>query len=59
MPVETLKNMNHSTAKHASWNVRVLSARPTAYELQARGETVKPKNLPCIPVSQAPKQFRM
>ena len=30
--VETLKNMNQTTAKHASWIVRVLGPRVTAYE---------------------------
>jgi len=39
-PVETLKNMNVQTAKHASWVVRVLSPKIIPYTFSSKGQPV-------------------
>ena len=55
--VETLKNMNPTTAKHATWLVRVLDPKLTNYEFMSRGEKVNAAKFSCILVSKDPKQF--
>ena len=37
-PTETLKNMNTSTSKHASWVVRVVSQKVVKYTFTAKGK---------------------
>ena len=39
-PVETLKNTNVQTAKHASWVVRVLSPKIIPYTFSSKGQPV-------------------
>ena len=57
MPFETLKNMNQTTAKYASWVVRVLAPKLIPYEFTSRGEVVKATKFQCILVSKDPTQF--
>ena len=57
MVVETLKNMNQTTANHASWVVRVLSPKVNSYEFKSRNEVAKATQFRCILVSQYPKQL--
>ena len=57
--METLKNMNNTTAKHATWCVRVLDPRLTEYEFKAKGETVKASRFDCVLVSQDAKQYML
>ena len=56
-PVETLKNMNIQTAKHASWVVRVLSPKLVRYSFQAKGKLVQAEKFQCLLVSGIPTQF--
>ena len=56
-PVETLKNLNNQTAKHASWIVRVLAPRLIKYTFHARGQTVHAEKFQCLLVSKNPTQF--
>ena len=56
-PVETLKNMNLETAKHAQWMVRVLAPKLIRYTFQAKGKTVEAEKFQCLLVSTIPTQF--
>jgi len=56
-PVETLKNMNVQTAKHASWVVRVLSPKIIPYTFNSKGQQVAAEKFVCLLVSKDPKQF--
>jgi len=56
---ETLKNMNASTAKYASWLVRVLDPKIVAYQFKARQEVVDAEKFECLLVSQNPKEYMM
>ena len=58
-PVEALKNMNSSTAKHACWVVRVLSPKITKYTFQSKGQTTQAQKFVCLLVSKDAKQFMM
>lgn len=57
--VETLKNMNGTTAKYAKWFVRVLDPKVIEYSFQAKGERVEAKKFQCVLVSSDPKQYMM
>ena len=56
-PVETLKNMNLETGKHAQWMVRVLAPKLIRYTFQAKGKTVEAEKFQCLLVSTIPTQF--
>ena len=56
-PVETLKNMNLETAKHAQWMVRVLAPKLIRYSFQAKQKTVQAEKFQCLLVSTIPTQF--
>ena len=56
-PVETLKNMNLETAKHAQWVVRVLAPKLIRYSFQAKQKTVQAEKFQCLLVSTIPTQF--
>ena len=56
-PVETLKNMNLETAKHAQWVVRVLSPKLIRYSFQAKQKTVQAEKFQCLLVANIPTQF--
>ena len=55
--METLKNMNLETAKHAQWMVRVLAPKLIRYTFQAKGKTVEAEKFQCLLVSTIPTQF--
>jgi hypothetical protein len=57
--VETLNNMNQSTAKFARWIVRVITARVHKYEFVSRGETVHAEKFMCVLVSSNSKEYMM
>ena len=56
-PVETLKNMNLETAKHAQWVVRVLAPKLIRYSFQSKQKTVQAEKFQCLLVSKIPTQF--
>ena len=56
-PVETLKNMNLETAKHAQWVVRVLAPKLIRYSFQSKQKTVQAEKFQCLLVSTIPTQF--
>ena len=56
-PVETLKNMNLETAKHAQWVVRVLAPKLIRYSFQAKQKTVQAEKFQCLLVAKIPTQF--
>ena len=56
-PTETLKNMNTSTSKHASWVVRVLAQKVIRYQFVAKGKQVQAQKFECILVAANPVQF--
>ena len=56
-PVETLKNMNAQTAKHASWVVRILSPKLVRYGFASKGKQVEAEKFLCVLVSANPTQF--
>ena len=56
-PVETLKNMNLETAKHAQWVVRVLAPKLIRYSFQSKQKTVQAEKFQCLLVSTNPTQF--
>ena len=56
-PVETLKNMNLETGKHAQWVVRVLAPKLIRYSFQAKQKTVQAEKFQCLLVSTIPTQF--
>lgn len=56
-PTETLKNMNTSTSKHASWVVRVLAQKVIKYQFVAKGKQVQAQKFECILVAANPVQF--
>ena len=56
-PVETLKNMNLETAKHAQWMVRVLAPKLIRYSFQSKQKTVEAEKFQCLLVSTIPTQF--
>ena len=55
--METLKNMNLETAKHAQWVVRVLAPKLIRYSFQAKQKTVQAEKFQCLLVSTIPTQF--
>ena len=57
--LETLKNMNATTAKYAKWFVRVIDPTVLDYSFQSRGEKVSAQNFQCILVSKDPSQYMM
>jgi len=56
-PMETLKNMNAQSSKHASWVVRVLSPKIIHYTFNSKGQQVAAEKFVCLLVSKDPKQF--
>ena len=57
--VETLKNMNGTTAKFAKWYVRVCDPKIVDYSFQSRGEKVDAQKFQCVLVSSAPEQYML
>ena len=57
--VETLKNMNGTTAKYATWFVMVLDPKVVEYSFQSKGERVAAEKFQCVLVSSDPKQYMM
>ena len=49
--VETLKNMNASTAKYAKWYVRVVDPKVKEYSFQARAEKFEAQKFECVLVA--------
>ena len=56
-PTETLKNMNTSTSKHASWVVRVVSQKVVKYTFTAKGKQIQAQKFECLLVGANPLQF--
>ena len=57
---ETLANMNTSTAKFATWIVRVISdPKIVSYTFSARGERVDAQKLECVLVSADPSDYML
>ncbi len=56
---ESLKHINNSTAKFATWIVRAKDPKIIDYEFKARGETVRAQKFQCVLVSQNPKEYMM
>jgi len=56
-PMETLKNMNAQSSKHAMWVVRVLSPKIIHYTFTAKSQQIKAEKFVCLLVSKDPKQF--
>ena len=57
--LETLKNMNSTTAKFAKCSVRVLDPKIIEYSFTARGEKVAATKFTCVLVSNAPEQYML
>ena len=57
--VETLKNMNGTTAKFAKWYVRIIDPKVIEYSFIARGQEVQAKKFECILVSNDPSQYML
>ena len=57
--VETLKNMNATTAKFAKWYVRIIDPKVIEYSFHARGQDVQAKKFECILVSNDPSQYML
>ena len=55
--METLKNMNLETGKHAQWVVRVLAPKLIRYSFQSKQKTVQAEKFQCLLVSTIPTQF--
>jgi len=56
-PMETLKNMNAQSSKHAFWVVRVLSPKIIHYTFTAKNQQIKAEKFVCLLVSKNAKQF--
>ena len=56
---ESLKNMNGTTAKFATWCVRILAPKVISYTFSARGETVDAKKFQCVIVSRDASQYML
>ena len=54
---ETLKNMNASSQKFATWVVRVIQGRVISYTFTSRGETVNASKFVCILVSDNASEY--
>ena len=57
--VETLKNMNGTTAKYAKWYVRILDPKVIPYSFSAQGKLVQAEKFQCILVSKDPSQYML
>ena len=57
--VETLKNMNGTTAKFAKWYVRIIDPKVIEYSFPAKGQQVQAKKFECILVSKDPSQYML
>ena len=55
--METLKNMNLETGKHAQWVVRVLAPKLIRHSFQSKQKTVQAEKFQCLLVSTIPTQF--
>ena len=55
--VETLKNMNSTTAKFAKWYVRIQEPTVFSYTFASRGETVPAQKSQCLLVSKDPAEY--
>ncbi len=56
---EALNTMSNSSAKFATWIVRVKDPKIIDYEFKARGETVRAQKFQCVLVSRNPKEYMM
>ena len=57
--LETLKKMNSSTGKFATWYVRVIAPKIIDYKFQARGETIAAQKFECVLVSKDSTQYML
>ena len=57
LSAETIKNMNNTTAKHATWILRILDPKLIKYKFSARGQVVNAEKFQCVLVSQNPKEY--
>ena len=57
--VETLKNMNSTTAKFAKWYVRVIDPKVIDYTFSAKGEQIQAQKFQCVLVSKEPGQYML
>ncbi len=57
--VETLKNMNTTTARYAKWYARGLEPKVISYTFAARGETVHAQKFQCLLVPKDPAQYML
>ena len=57
--VETLKNMNGTTAKYAKWYVRIIDPKVIPYSFSAQGKLVQAEKFQCILVSKDPSQYML
>ena len=57
--LETLKKMNSSTGKFATWYVRVIAPKIIDYTFQARGETIAAQKFECVLVSKDSTQYML
>ena len=49
--------MNSTTAKHATWFLRILDPKLIKYQFTARGEVVHAEKFQCVLVSKNPKEY--
>ena len=54
---ESLRNLNASSAKYATWCVRVLDPKVIQYTFQARGEKVNASKFMCLLVAEDPGMY--
>ena len=57
--LETLKNMNNSTQRFATWCIRIVDPKVIPYEFTARGEVVMASKFQCVIVSKDAKQYML
>ena len=57
--VETLKNMNSTTAKFAKWYVWVIDPKVIDYTFSAKGEQIQAQKFQCVLVSKEPGQYML
>ncbi len=57
--VETLKNLNGTTAKFAKWYVRIIDPKIIRYTFMAKGEAIKAQKFQCVLVSKEPEQYML
>ncbi len=51
--------MNNTTAKFATWVIRVKGPKVVDYQFASRGETVNAQKFECVVVSKEPKEYML